>query len=86
MTELGTVAFDIETTGFAVNDQLTVVGFDAGISSRIFLNTGGRSCSANFEAQINEELNHLVSMSVVETERALLCEMSSLNQHSLTET
>ena len=32
MTELGTVAFDIETTGFAVNDQLTVVRFDADIA------------------------------------------------------
>ena len=84
MTELGTIAFDIETTGFAVDDQLTVVGFDADISSRIFLNTGGRSCSADLEARVNEELNHSVSMSVVETERVLLCEMSAFAESTLT--
>jgi hypothetical protein len=48
MTELETVAFDIKKAGFAVDDQLTVVGFDTDISSRIFLNTDGRSCSADF--------------------------------------
>ena len=37
MTELETIAFDIKKPGFAVNDQLTVVEFDADISSRIFL-------------------------------------------------
>ena len=83
MTELGTVAFDIETTGFAVGGQLTVVGFDADISSRIFLSTDGRSCSADFEAQVDEELNHSVSTSVVETERTLLCEMSAFAESTL---
>lgn len=42
MTVLETVAFDIETTGFTVKDQLTVVGFDSDIGSRLFLNTGDR--------------------------------------------
>lgn len=28
MTKLNTIAFDIETTGFDVDDQLTVIGFD----------------------------------------------------------
>jgi uncharacterized protein YprB with RNaseH-like and TPR domain len=71
MTDLGTVAFDIETTGFAVDDQLTVVGFDADIGSRIFLNTGDRSSSSDLEGRINEKLNHSVSVSVVETEQVL---------------
>jgi uncharacterized protein YprB with RNaseH-like and TPR domain len=83
MTDLGTVAFDIETTGFAVDDQLTVVGFDADIGSRIFLNTGDRSCSSDFEGRINEKLNHSVSVSVVETEQVLLNEMSLFVESTL---
>jgi hypothetical protein len=77
MTALGTIAFDIETTGFAVDDQLTVVGFDADIGARIFLNTGGRSCSPDLKPRVNEERNHSVSVSVVETEQVLLNKMNS---------
>jgi len=83
MTALDTVAFDIETTGFAVDDQLTVVGFDADIGSQIFLNTGGRSCPSDLEAQVNEELNPSVSVSVEESEQFLLNEMSSFGESTL---
>jgi len=41
MSTLATIAFDIETTGFSTTDQLTIVGFDAEIGSRVFLNTDG---------------------------------------------
>ncbi|CQH64679.1 uncharacterized protein HHUB_5142 (plasmid) [Halobacterium hubeiense] len=77
MTGLDTVAFDIETTGFAVDDQLTVVGFDADIGSRIFLNTDGRAPPSNLEARVNDELANSVSMSVQQTERTLLSEMDA---------
>ncbi|MGB9954742.1 hypothetical protein ACOZ4F_20345 (plasmid) [Haloarcula marismortui] len=40
MTELTTIAFDIETTGFQADGELTVVGFDSAVSSRVFLHTG----------------------------------------------
>ncbi len=83
MTGLDAVAFDIETTGFAVDDQLTVVGFDADIGSRIFLKTDGRTQPSNLEARVNEELAASVSMSVLQTGRALLCEMSSFVESSL---
>jgi uncharacterized protein YprB with RNaseH-like and TPR domain len=83
MTALGTIAFDIETTGFAVDDQLTVVGFDADIGSRIFLNTGGRSCPGDFEAQVNEALNSTVSVSVETSEGDLLSEMRSFVDSTL---
>ncbi|WP_209309565.1 hypothetical protein [Haloarcula amylovorans] len=43
MTALDTVAFDIKPPGFATTDQLTVVGFDAEISSRVFLNVDERT-------------------------------------------
>ncbi len=77
MTGLDTVAFDIETTGFAVDDQLTVVGFDADIGSRIFLNTDGRAPPSNLEARVNDELASSVSISVQQTERTLLSEMDA---------
>jgi hypothetical protein len=72
MTRLDTVAFDIETTGFGVADQLTVAGFDADIGSRVFLNTDGRAPPSDLEAQVGDELDDAVSISVQETERALL--------------
>ncbi|WP_340100919.1 hypothetical protein [Salinibaculum salinum] len=84
MTELDTVAFDIETTGFDVNDQLTVVGFDTDIGSRIFLNTDGRAPPSNLEARVNEELATSVSISVQQTERALLGEMGTFVESTLT--
>ena len=64
MTTLETVAFDIETTGFAVEDQLTVVGFDSDIGSQTFLNTGGTSCPPNLESRVNKELSSSVPVSI----------------------
>ena len=83
MTALDTVAFDIETTGFAVDDRLTVVGFDADVGSRIFLNTGGQSWPSDLEAQVNEDLNPSVSVSVAESEQTLLSEMNSFVESTL---
>jgi uncharacterized protein YprB with RNaseH-like and TPR domain len=86
MTVLGTVAFDIETTGFDVDDQLTVIGFDTDIGSRIFLNTDGRAPPSNLEARVNEELASSVSISVQQTERTLLSEMDAFVESTLTKT
>lgn len=36
------VAFDIETTGFSVTDEVTVVGFAVSMGVRVFVQTGGR--------------------------------------------
>ena len=83
MTTLETVAFDIETTGFAVEDQLTVVGFDSDIGSPIFLNTGNTSFPADLESRVDKELNPPVSVSIQETERALLNEMSMFVESTL---
>lgn len=83
MTVLETVAFDIETTGFAVDDHLTVVGFDSDIGSRIFLNTGSTSCLSDLEGRVNEELKPSVSISIQETERALFSEISEFVESTL---
>jgi DNA polymerase elongation subunit (family B) len=72
MTDLRTVAFDIETTGFATTDQLTVVGFDAAISSCVFLNTGERTSPPQLEQRLNEKLETPITLSVHDSEAALL--------------
>jgi hypothetical protein len=56
MTELDTVAFDIETIDFEIDDQLTVIGFDTNGGSRVFVIGNGRAPSSNLEAQVDEEL------------------------------
>ncbi|RDZ32062.1 MULTISPECIES: hypothetical protein [unclassified Haloferax] len=56
MTELNTVVFDIETTGFETSDQLAVIDFDSTVASRVFLNTDGTTATATLEAELNTEL------------------------------
>jgi len=85
MTDLKTVAFDIETTGFSTTDQLTVVGFDAAISSRVFLNTDGSISLPNLEHQLNQELQTPITLSVHESEAALLEAMASFVRSTLTQ-
>ena len=72
MSTLATIAFDIETTGFSTTDQLTVVGFDAEIGSRVFLNTDGSVCSQDIEQRVNEQLVTPVTLSVHDDESMLL--------------
>lgn len=84
MTELATVAFDIETTGFEVGDQLTVVGFDADISSRVFLNTGGEACSPQLEQRLNDCLTTPVTLSIHENEATLLEAVTTFVESTLT--
>lgn len=83
MTELATVAFDIETTGFATDDRLTVAGFDSDIGSRVFLNTGGRPCPVDLEASLDEAVRTPASVSVHDTERALLSAMTAFVESTL---
>ena len=72
MSTLATIAFDIETTGFSTTGQLTVVGLDAEIGSRVFLNTDGDACAAEIEQQVNDHLTTPVTLSVHDDEGALL--------------
>lgn len=88
MTELRTVAFDIETTGFATDDSLTVLGFDSDIGSRIFLNTGGRGHPSDLEKQLNHTVSRPLTLSTHETEGQLLGSVvsfvtSTLNQRQI---
>jgi len=83
MTALSTVAFDIETTGFMTEDRLTVVGFDADISSRVFLNVDGRNSPTTLETRLNEQLQSPLTLSIHRHEAALLDDVTAFVDSTL---
>ncbi|MDS0284482.1 hypothetical protein [Haloarcula onubensis] len=85
MAALSTVAFDIETTGFTTTDQLTVVGFDADISSRVFLNVDERSPPDTLEARLNDRMQSPLTLSLHQHEAALLDSVTAFVESTLTQ-
>jgi uncharacterized protein YprB with RNaseH-like and TPR domain len=66
------VAFDIETTGFDVDDEVTVVGFAMPMGVRVFVQTAGRA-AGDIEASVSARLSEtLVTVSTHLDEAALL--------------
>jgi uncharacterized protein YprB with RNaseH-like and TPR domain len=65
------VAFDIETTGFDVDDVVTVVGFSLPLGVRVFCQTAGRD-SDGVEEHVQERVEEHVIVSVHESEARLL--------------
>lgn len=85
MTELTTIAFDIETTGFQADDELTVVGFDSPVSSRVFLNTNGTTPQAGLTDRLNDILQTPVQLSLHDSEQKLLDELATFVTSTLTQ-
>jgi len=85
MTDLTTIAFDIETTGFETDDELTVVGFDSAVSSRVFLNTDGTTPPAALAARLNDTLETPVQLSLHDSEQELLNELATFITSTLTQ-
>jgi uncharacterized protein YprB with RNaseH-like and TPR domain len=85
MTALDSVAFDIETTGFGTTDRVTVVGFDADISSRVFLNVDERRPPADLEARLTDRLESPLSLSTHRDEAALLDAVTAFVESTLAE-
>jgi len=85
MTELTTIAFDIETTGFQTEDELTVVGFDSAVSSRVFLNTDGTTPTAALADRLNDNLQTPVQLSLHNSEQKLLTELATFTTSTLTQ-
>jgi len=85
MTELTTIAFDIETTGFETDDELTVIGFDSAVSSRVFLNIDGTAPPAALPARLNDTLKTPVQLSLHDSEQALLNELATFVTSTLTQ-
>lgn len=65
------VAFDIETTGFTVADEVTVIGFALPLGVRVFVQTDGRSADS-VVSRVEERVASHVQVSVHASERELL--------------
>jgi len=77
MATLTFVAIDIETTGFAIDDEVTVVGVALPLGYRIFLQPAGQADLAHLEAAtledtVCERTDQHVQVSVHSNETALL--------------
>jgi len=71
---LNLVAFDIETTGFAVDDEVTVLGFAVPLGCRVFAQVP--ECdgdgAGSIEAVVEDRVDTEVMLSVHESEAAVL--------------
>jgi uncharacterized protein YprB with RNaseH-like and TPR domain len=71
-TRLQPVAFDIETTGFTVEDRVTVAGFELPLGVRLFLNAAGRPVDSSLETDLQSAGDVPVQLSTHADERTLL--------------
>lgn len=76
------VAFDIETTGFNVDDEVTVIGFAVPMGVRVMVQTGGRS-AAGVEQTVEAATETLVNVSTHPTERALITAVADFVEERL---
>ncbi|UPV73930.1 hypothetical protein M0R89_15490 [Halorussus limi] len=65
------VAFDIETTGFGVDDEVTVVGFAVSMGVQVFVQTGNRP-ARELQATVQEQVPVHVDVSTHECEESVL--------------
>ena len=79
------VAFDIETTGFAVEDEITVVGFGFDIGARVFLQVGDDSNvdGEALESRVRERSIRSVNLSVHDSEPELLTAVGAFGRSRL---
>jgi DNA polymerase III epsilon subunit-like protein len=70
------VAFDLETTGFQVGDEITVAGFALPMGCRVFVQTGGRDGSG-VESAVQDATPVHVQVSTHGSERVLLEAMNA---------
>lgn len=67
-----TAAVDIETTGTAPDDQITVVGIDIPMGSCLFLNADGQMYTEAISDRINADFDRVVNISSSHSERDML--------------
>lgn len=72
MTALDVVAFDIETTGFDMTDEVTVVGFAVPLGCRVFVRGDEDTDGEAVAARVGDVVDAAVSVSVHASEAALL--------------
>ncbi|MDS0474576.1 hypothetical protein [Natrinema sp. 1APR25-10V2] len=73
MTALEFVAFDLETTGFDVDDEITVAGFALPLGCRVFVQTGTHDVDETaLEQTVRDRTDHHIQCSTHDSETALL--------------
>lgn len=84
MTAFDPVAIDIETTGFTVDDEVTVIGFANEAGARVIIQTGDRD-AAQLEATVRERVGTCspVKVSTHSTEQALFDAMGTFIREQL---
>ena len=79
-------AFDIETTGFDISDEVTVVGFAMPMGVRVFVQTAGRT-AGDVEASVKARLSErLVNDSTHTDEAALLSAVATFVRDRIQDT
>ena len=69
---LSQVAFDIETTGFAVDDEVTAVGFGLPLGLRLFYQSDGRYIDAADAEAVEERLSVPATVTAHSSEQGML--------------
>lgn len=76
-SEMQPVAFDIETTGFTIDAEVTTLGFELPLGAAVFLNTGRRPVeTTQLEQACRERAGRTVRLTAARTEAALLDEVA----------
>jgi hypothetical protein len=76
------VAFDIETTGFGVDDEVTVAGFAVPMGVQVFLQTGDRP-ARDVQASVQEQVPVHVDVSTHTSEQGLLAAVTGFVEERL---
>lgn len=83
MTALELVSFDLETTGFTVSDEVTVVGFAVPMGVRVFTQSAGSVGEGEIEAGVQEHVDELVKVSVHASEQEMFEQVASFSADRL---
>jgi len=84
MGALTPISMDIETTGFEVDDTVTVVGFSLPLGCRIFLNTGGKDVDPKpLHSAQSRLFETTIKLSVHPTEKEILSAVTKFSNESL---
>jgi uncharacterized protein YprB with RNaseH-like and TPR domain len=81
MVTLDLVALDIETTGFGVDNVVTVLGFELSLGARVFVNTG--DTRPDLEATLKPQLTDPLVCSTHESEANLLTAVTEFTEDRL---
>lgn len=83
-TDLQPVAFDIETSGLTVKDEVTVVGFELPLGAAVFLNAAGQEGEwEEIESRCSARAGRSVRLRVGDTEAATLDAVASFVSDTL---